>query len=139
MVQFTSLLVVLVNFVLRKLFLILIACAGENKASKQASASMFSVLLVSFFNYGILYIIGPWNFIEWSAEEGKFFSGIYTDFTAQWFLDIGGLVAQTTALSVVFPVLEYFLFWFIRHVKRMIDQRSLCPCDKKKTNAKTIQ
>lgn len=120
-VRATSFLVVLVNFVLRKLFITLIGCAGENKKSKEASASMFSVLVVSFFNYGILYIIGPWNFVEWNAQEGTFFSGIYTDFTAQWFLDIGGLIAQTTALNIVFPLVEFLLFWFIRHVKRMLD------------------
>lgn len=82
LVQGTSSLVVLVNFVLRKLFISLIMCSGENKNSKVASASMFSVLVVSFFNYGILFIIGPWNFVELDAEEGTFFSGIYTDFTA---------------------------------------------------------
>ena len=71
-------------------------------------------------------------------EQKSGFSGIYTDFSAQWFLDIGGLIAQTTALNIVFPLLEYLMFWFIRHVKRMIDQKSLCPCDKRKTNAKTI-
>ena len=43
---------------------------------------MFSVLIVSFFNYGLLFIIAPWNFIEWNAQEGGFFSGIYTDFTS---------------------------------------------------------
>ena len=82
MVQATSFLVVLVNFVLRKLFILLIGMSGEHKTSKVASASMFSVLVVSFFNYGILFWIGPWNFEERGAKEGSFFSGIYTDFTA---------------------------------------------------------
>ena len=86
-------LIVAVNFVLRKLFITLIGCAGENKSSKQASATMFSVLVVSFFNYGILFIIGPWNFVEFGAKPGTFFSGIYTDFSSQWFLDIGGVIA----------------------------------------------
>ena len=53
-------------------------------------------------------------------------------------MDIGPLVAQTAFLNIGFPILEYLFFWGIRHVKRMIDQRSLCPCDKRRTHAKTI-
>ena len=99
---------------------------------------MYSVLIVSFFNYGIIYIIAPWNFVEQGARDGDFFSGVYTDFTSQWFMDIGSLVAQTTAINIIFPLVEFLLFWLIRHLKRMIDQRSCCPCDRKKTRAKSI-
>ena len=99
----------------------LINWVGENKLTKQASASMFSVLIVSFFNTGILFIIGPWNFVELGSNTGGFFSGIYTDFTDQWFMDIGGLVAETTVFSLFAPLAEFAAFWAIRVVKRMID------------------
>ena len=99
---------------------------------------MYSVLIVSFFNYGILYIIAPWSFAEQGAKDGDFFSGIYTDFSSQWFLDIGTLIATTHILNIVAPLLEYLLFWFFRHLRRMYDQRSCCPCNRRKTNAKTI-
>ena len=82
---------------------------------------MYSVLIVSFFNYGILYIIAPWNFAEAGADEDNFFTGVYTDFTAQWFMDIGDLIAETTLLNIFFPILEFILFWGIRHLKRMWD------------------
>ena len=53
-------------------------------------------------------------------------------------MDIGELVATTTAFSLVSPFAEFIFFGSIRTLKRMIDQRSLCPCNKRNTNAKTI-
>ena len=99
---------------------------------------MYSVLIVSFFNYGILYIIAPWNFTEAGSDQGDLFDGIYTDFNAQWFVDIGRLIVETSFINIVFPLFEYMLFWFFRHLRRMVDQRSCCPCNKQNTNAKTI-
>ena len=64
LVQLASLLVVLTSFILRTFFIALIRCTGSPRHSNEASATMFSVLIVSFFNYGILYIIAPWNFLE---------------------------------------------------------------------------
>ena len=73
--------VVLTSFVLRKFFISLVQIAGFNKNSKEAVKTMYSVLIVTFFNYGILYIIAPLHFSEAGAEDGDLFSGIYTDFT----------------------------------------------------------
>ncbi len=42
---------------------------------------MYSVPIVTFFNYGILYILAPLSFSEAGAEDGDLFSGIYTEFT----------------------------------------------------------
>lgn len=109
------------SFVLRKIFITLVKATGFNKNSKEAVATMYSVLAVTFFNYGILYIIAPWSFREVGAEDGDLFSGIYTDFTSQWFLDIGTLIASTTAINMTFPVVEFIFFFLIRLIKRMID------------------
>lgn len=37
------------------------------------------------------------------------------------------------------PVLEFFIFWGLRLLYRMIDQRSIWPSDPSKTHCKTIQ
>ena len=131
-------LVVLICFGLRNIFIKLVFFSGENKSTKIASATMYTVLLVTFFNYGLLYIIAPANFNWIGAEEGSFFSGIYTDFTSQWFLDIGVLILETSAFNIIFPLIEFLLFLIIRVIKRCIDQKSICPTDKYKTRAKTI-
>lgn len=83
------------------------------------------VLIVSFFNYGVLYIIAPWNVRaivnENYTSDSDLFSGIYTDFTHQWFNDIGSLIATTTATNIVFPLIEFAGFLLIRVIKRCID------------------
>ena len=43
---------------------------------------MYTILIASFFNAGILYILAPWNFVEQGVKDDDFLSGIYTDFTA---------------------------------------------------------
>lgn len=136
--QSTSFSVVLINFILRNVLIFLLGHSKFNQFSKLANATMYSVLLVSFFNYGVLYVIAPWNFSEQGVDDGDFFSGIYTDFNSQWFLDIGKLITETTLFNIVSPVLEYLLFWLFRYLKRMYDQRTCCPCNKRNTNAKTI-
>ena len=101
---------------------------------------MKSVLVVSFFSAGILYVVAPWSFAEQGFQDGDFFSGLYTDFTSGWFLEIGSLIAQTTFISIFFPIIEFGVFWLAtRHLKRCMDQKSCCPCNKKNTNAKSIQ
>ena len=119
--QASSVFVVLTSFILRTIFIKLISCFRENKNSKQALGTMTSILSVTFFNQGILYIIAPWNFVEYGADGESFFTGLYTDFTSQWFVDIGPLVSQTAFLNIIFPILEFLCFWGIRHVFRMID------------------
>lgn len=136
--QFTSLLVVAIGFVLRTIYIKLIKFVRDNKTTKQANATFISILIVSFFNTGMVYLIASSDFSEISGDDSGFFKGVYTDITAQWFLDIGTLIAETTAINIVSPVLEFILFWGIRHLKRMIDQRSFCPCDSSRTRAKSI-
>jgi len=119
--QATALLIVVANFILRTVFIKLVTFVRYNKESKQANDTMVSVLLVSVFNYGLLYIIAPWNFAEVGASDADFFSGIYTDFTSQWFLDIGSMIATTSALNILSPLIELLVFWCIKVLKRMWD------------------
>jgi hypothetical protein len=122
----TSFFVVLISFVMRKIFITLVEWAGFNKNSQVATATMTWVLIVSFFNYGMLYIIAPWNLRVLLEDRGQetssdIFKGIYTDFTTQWFNDIGSLIATTAATNMVFPLIEFFMFALIRLLKRCAD------------------
>ena len=51
--------------------------------------TIYSVLIVTFFVNGIVYLVAPWSFAEQGVEDGEFFSGIYTEFTSSWFQVIG--------------------------------------------------
>ena len=52
-----------------------------------------SVFLIYFFNYGIMFLIGPLNIeIQFMST---FFAGVYTDFSTHWFNEIGGLIVKS--------------------------------------------
>ena len=71
--QATAYIIVATNFILRTVMIKLVELLGRgNKYSKQALETMISVLLVSFFNLGVLYVIAPWN-LEGGEDEGRFF------------------------------------------------------------------
>lgn len=101
--QLAAFFVVLTGFILRTIYIKLVLFTKQNRNSKIATLTMYSILVSSFFNAGILYIMAPWNFVEQGVKDDDFLSGIYTDFTAEWFQAIGSMIAQTTAISLVFP------------------------------------
>ena len=122
----TSVLVVLINMIMRKVFIFVIQITGFDKNSQEATATMTWILIVTFFNYGILYIIAPWNLanqikVEEDMTGKDYFTGIYTDFSPQWFNDIGSLIAQTTTINIVSPIAEFLLFMLVRIIGRMRD------------------
>lgn len=129
----------LTGFILRTIFIKLILFTKQTRNSDIASYTMYTILIASFFNAGILYIIAPWSFAEQGVKDGDFFSGIYTDFTSQWFQNIGSMVAQTTAIGLIFPILEALVFLGLRILTRCLDQKSCCPCNMKNTRVTTIQ
>lgn len=82
----TSFLVVFISFIMRKVFIFLIKLTGYNKNSEEATSTMTWVLVVTFFNYGLLYLFAPWSFrtsdkIDNNTIGGDLITGIYTDFT----------------------------------------------------------
>jgi len=121
-----SFFVVLISFVIRTIFIILIKKVGFNKNSEEAVATMWWILIVTFVYFGPAYLIAVWNIGSTvkGVDDSKasfLFTGIYTDFTSEWFNDIGTLIAKTTAINSVFPIIEFTIFLMIRVVKRCID------------------
>ena len=85
---------------------------------------MIATLAVYFFNYGIMYLTAPWNFIDvnnTNNEAEKFFSGFYTDFSEEWFLDIGAAILLTQVINAIWPLIEIVLFYFLRLIPRCFD------------------
>ena len=80
--QLAAFFVVLTGFILRTIYIKLVLFTKQNRNSKIATLTMYSILVSSFFNAGILYILAPWNFVEQGVNDDDFLSGIYTDFTA---------------------------------------------------------
>ena len=98
-----------------------------------------AIYYMSIFNYGIVYLAAPWDSRDSNSTLLKaFFGGIYPEFNAFWFNDIGTMVISTMIFNAIYPVIEFVGYWFLRYFFRVLDQRSLWPNDPYKTHCKTL-
>jgi hypothetical protein len=49
------------------------------------------------------------------------FDGIYSDFNANWFSDVGYIIIYNMVYNASWPIIEFFLFYLMRHMVRAID------------------
>lgn len=101
---------------------------------------MLAIFYMNLLNYGLVYMLAPWDSRE-SKLPGveKIFGGMYTDFNAYWFNDVGDLIVGTMVFNMYYPILEFVMYWAIRWLYRAIDQRSCCTNNEKRSRAKTMQ
>lgn len=117
-----SSMIVILNFLVRLLFMAIAEVIGFNDNSVKASFITFSVFYTSFFQTGLLCLIASMDSREYKLGPfNALFSGIYTDFNAQWFSDIGSVIINNMLFNAVWPFAEFFMFYSVRHVKRAWD------------------
>ena len=101
---------------------------------------MLTVFYFYLLNYAAVYLMAPIDSMDTDSYFlRQFFGGMYTDLNAFWFNDIGVLIVSTMVFNSFYPAIEFFMYWGIRYLYRMIDQRSLIANDPKRTHAKTLQ
>jgi hypothetical protein len=47
--------------------------------------------------------------------------GRYTDFTVDWYKDVGGVIVNTMIFNIAWPIIEFIMFFCIRTGKRLYD------------------
>ena len=99
--------------------------------------SLFAVNLVI---YGLVPLLAT---ADVRPDEGRphlerFFRGMYYDFNAEWFQDVGLLVTRTMTFNIFTPPIEFSIWWLIRYLKRAWDQRSLSTGDPKQSRSQSI-
>lgn len=134
-------LVVILSFVVRTFFIWIAEKVRFMSLTKETLFAMISVFYITFLNYGVIYLAASWD--NRNALTGGFFDdvfdGLYPDFNALWFNDVGVLIVAIMVSNMYWPPLEFAMFYGLRLLFRMIDQRSLCPSDSTKTSCKTMQ
>lgn len=113
-----------VSAISRKVFVALIRKIKFQRQSIETSVSIYWTLLVFFCNYGLMYLIAPLNFIDGkqvTSDGDALFSGYYSDFSSEWFLDIGASLLQTHVINAIFPLAEFLLLGLVRLLRRCID------------------
>jgi hypothetical protein len=113
-------LIVLVNFIYRYLFLYLSNFLGfRNKASK-SNWIKNTIFLANFFNLGLVVTMASSNSRNFKAIS-NLFDGIYSEFNANWFSDVGYIIIYNMIYNSVWPLIEFPLFYLFRHFARAID------------------
>ena len=93
-----SLVIVCVSFISRKIYVYLISKIKLRRISQEKNIGMYSTLAIYFCNYGLMYLIAPWNFVDQKeiTTEGEYlWTGYYNDFSSEWYIDIGYSILTT--------------------------------------------
>ena len=135
-------LVVIANFVARITFIYFASLIRFTTYSKQTSFIMVSVFLMQFFNSGLIFIFAPWD-SRGSLNKiplwDKIFNGVYPDINSNWYSDVGVTVCAALFSNMFWPLIEFWAYFGMRTVFRMMDQKSILPNKFTKTSHKTLQ
>jgi hypothetical protein len=133
-------LITVINFATRTIFINMADLVGFKTESEKADFIKNTIFLSSFFNSAISMLLASWSGREISIPLlGSFFEGVYSDFNSDWFPDVGYVIIYNCLYNLVWPFIEFFVFYGIRHLKRCIDQRSIWPSNVFSTKCYTIQ
>jgi hypothetical protein len=118
------------------MFMNLAEYIGFKSESSKADFIKTTVFYAAFFYTGLQSFVASINFRSIEASSGS--KGIYTDFNSYWFKDIGFIMIYNMVYNVFWPIMEFFIYYLLRHLYRMCDQKKFWPNDVYKTNCKTI-
>jgi hypothetical protein len=103
-----SVVINLLNWLLKGLLVVLISKIGEDTRSAQIRSIKMGVFVSQFFNTAILVLLSQANFSEskvpllHSIQWGQF-----TDFSEDWYRECGSIIIKTLAIASVMPVVEF--------------------------------
>lgn len=124
--------IVLVNLILKKTTIYLVTWIGYDTHSEIMTKITNGVLLVLFFNTGILMLIVNANLSEVSNYLGQIFDGQYYDYSPTWYSKPGNTLVHTMLLNAFMP----FIFEALECLERWIfiayDSKMWCKCGKLK-------
>ena len=112
---------------------------GYATESEQTKYIKNGVFIVSFFNTAILLLIVNAD-LNYSGIPliGKILNGRHTDFSPDWYNEIGNNIVSAMISVAMWPIIEFFGFYGMRFTFRLLD-RGICSCDTYKTKKRTIQ
>jgi hypothetical protein len=105
MTNLVTVLVSIVNIVLRTINMKLIDTVGIDTQSQKTSLIMKSIFITSFINTGIILLFTNAN-LEFSILKFVPIKNQYTDYTQNWYYDIAPSLCQTMIIMAVFPYIE---------------------------------
>ena len=87
-----SYLIVIASFLVRYLIIYVAGSVKFFSLTKETKYVFESVFWITFLNYAIIYILAAYDYRHEDTFLSKHFNGLYPDFNALWFNDIGVLI-----------------------------------------------
>jgi hypothetical protein len=115
--QALSQVVVVLNFILRTIFISLAECIGFKNLNRKDNCIKLSVFYCIFFQTALIPLLAPLNIPALQNVA----NGVYTDLNSAWFSEVGSIIMGTMVFNIFWPIIEFSLYYAIRHVKRMCD------------------
>lgn len=97
------------------------------------------VFICQFFNTGILLPLSNANFKKTNISLLSSFNGLYTDFTSEWYRDVGMDIVNTMFIQSLMPWVEFFVLLAKIFARRYKDTGKLRLNEITKSECKTVQ
>lgn len=116
--QVVTLIIVVINMVLKNVTISLITWIGYDTHSEQITKITNGVFVAQFFNTAILILLVNANLGELGIPGGSLFSGPFNDYTDRWYSIVGAQIVKTMIINALMPpiseAIPYVLKWFER-------------------------
>ena len=116
--------IVLQSVIFRAFMRFLVGLTSFKTDSARVRFLMVSVLMIFFYNFGVMFLIAPLNF--GTDHLTLFLGGVYTDFNAHWFDEIGNLIIKQLIIATILPLILVIIFWMAKSSVRCYDQGVCC-------------
>eukprot|EP00347_Sterkiella_histriomuscorum_P023421 403334704 len=127
-----------INSILKLILIKLISMIGEDTRSATIRSIKVGVFVTQFFNTGILLLLSSANFQETKVPYlNSFNKGQFTDFTEDWYRDVGSIIIKALSIASIMPIVEFVMMWSVKNGLRLLD-RSF-KGDQYKSKKKSIQ
>jgi hypothetical protein len=120
-----SLAIVLLNVVVGQIFRLLSSWERQKDAEREQISYAFKRGFLLMMNMGLVMILLNINYKNTTQlqEVSFIFLGKYTDFTSDWYNNIGGIIILTMVFNIAFSLIELALACTLTCLKRIWDTR----------------
>lgn len=93
--------------------MVLVDSIRFHKKSTKAAYYTISCAIVQVFNTGLLLVVSSGDVSSTFLKAFKTGNGIYKDINAAWYADVGGNLIYTYIFVLVWPLIDWPMYWFI--------------------------
>jgi hypothetical protein len=121
-----SMLIVAVNFILKVMLIEMVSGLRLKTMTKETDITMVAIFVGQFVNTAILLVLNNASFKDFDEGYGPlsaiFFVGTETDFSVNWYRQVGALIISTLIVQALWPLIEIAMFGAMWWGKQYLDR-----------------